>query len=567
MKKTLFTIALFTVLFASSANAQLRGYASRYWDGCKPHCAWSDADKGGTGPNLCKECNRSNVEINPPTQWADAQRDPSSCQGGGSYTCWDMIPFRDPDDPNKAYAFAATPTPNGVNDCGKCFELTFDGGWQNANPPHMLAYSTHEAIKGKVLIVMSSNIGHDVQGGQFDVMIPGGGVGQFDSFSGQLGINKSDLGKDYGGFLSDCEERLNYGASTLEQYKKCLSDKCDAVFNPVTHALLNEGCNFYADWFEAANNPTITYRRLDSCPDILVERYRVGSGGSEPTPGTTAGGTRYTVTYSVNGGNGTAPFSRTVNEGVSVALAAGSGLTRSGFMFGGWNTSADGSGVTYAVGSSFTPTADVTMYARWIAAISVIDTTRVNLGSGTQNGQTTTYRVNVTVAGDFSIEFSIAGEHYAGFAVRVNNGSQEHQFPVDGGTGGANTFVTRTLDNVRLNAGENTITVNLWGGTIGSILIIGETLVPISVKFNAARVNKARSNVLLRPANRGFTAILPDNHLFESYSLVDLMGREIRKGKVQSGASELHFNNIRQGALFLRLKGKNGTTVLRAATF
>ena len=33
---------------------------------------------------------------------------------------------------------------------------------------------------GKHLIVMSNNVGYDVAGGQFDVMIPGGGFGIFD---------------------------------------------------------------------------------------------------------------------------------------------------------------------------------------------------------------------------------------------------------------------------------------------------------------------------------------------------------------------------------------------------
>jgi len=485
-----------------------------------------------------------------------------------------MIPFVDPDDPNRAFGFAATP--GGSDDCGKCYELTFDGGQRNESRP----YSTNAALAGKVLTVMSSNIGWDVGSGQFDVMIPGGGVGLFDSFSAQLRATNpsfsASLGARYGGLLSDCEQELaaahgwdsHRTAAGLTRFRECLSSKCNQVFSAPAHALLNEGCNFLADWMMAANNPTLTYRQV-SCPDILIDRYRVGSGGSEPTPTTgTGGGTRYTVTYSINGGTGTAPAARTVNEGRSIALANGSGLTRSGFMFGGWSTNAAGTGTNYNAGDSLTPTADMTLYARWIAAVLTIDTTRVDIGSGTQSGQNITYRVNLTTAGDFTIEFSVAGEHYVGFEVRVN-GTMVGQPVIQGGTGGPNTFQTVSLDDVRLNAGENTIVMNLWSQntTIGHIFIIGETLVPISVKPGSTRTNNTRPNVTLRPANRGFSAILPNNHGFESYSLVDLQGREVRKGKLKAGAAELHFSNIRQGVLFLRLKGKNGTTVLRATTF
>jgi len=74
----------------------------------------------------------------------------------------------------------------------------------------------------------------------------------------------------------------------------------------------------------------------------------------------------YTVTYNINGGSGTTPSSQTVNAGNSVSLASGSGLTRSGFTFGGWNTNSSGTGTNYNASSSFTPSSNITLYARWI---------------------------------------------------------------------------------------------------------------------------------------------------------------------------------------------------------
>jgi uncharacterized repeat protein (TIGR02543 family) len=48
-------------------------------------------------------------------------------------------------------------------------------------------------------------------------------------------------------------------------------------------------------------------------------------------------------------------------------LPSGSGLSRSGYTFGGWNTNASGTGTNYAAGSSFTPSGNITLYAKWNA--------------------------------------------------------------------------------------------------------------------------------------------------------------------------------------------------------
>ena len=75
----------------------------------------------------------------------------------------------------------------------------------------------------------------------------------------------------------------------------------------------------------------------------------------------------FTISFHANGGSGTAPGEQTVNEGSSITLPAGGGLSRPGFVFVGWNTSAAaGSGTKLAVGTPFTPTASVTLYARWL---------------------------------------------------------------------------------------------------------------------------------------------------------------------------------------------------------
>jgi len=199
------------------------GYATRYWDSCKPHCAWE-----GKGGPVARTCQRDGT-----TRAGSGES--SVCDDGSAGTCFDQIPIV----VNTDYAYAFAATPGGGNDCGKCYMLTFKGtGAAATNTP---TDDAHRSIKGKKLIVMSTNIGHDVSQGQFDLMIPGGGPGAFNGCS-QMGI--SCAGAQYGGFLTTCS------------YKKdCLINMCNQEYGDKPS--LKEGCLFLANWMNAANNPEV----------------------------------------------------------------------------------------------------------------------------------------------------------------------------------------------------------------------------------------------------------------------------------------------------------------------
>lgn len=103
--------------------------------------------------------------------------------------------------------------------------------------------------------------------------------------------------------------------------------------------------------------------------------YTFGSSSStvNVSPGTTA-----TVTYSANGGSGTTPSSTTYTTfGTPITVANGSTLTRTGYEFTGWNTSADGSGTSLASGSTQTPSANVTLYAQWKSVLATTGTSPI----------------------------------------------------------------------------------------------------------------------------------------------------------------------------------------------
>jgi uncharacterized repeat protein (TIGR02543 family) len=98
--------------------------------------------------------------------------------------------------------------------------------------------------------------------------------------------------------------------------------------------------------------------------NVTITAQWKDAGSSTPnTPSTPT--TTYTITYNANGGSGTAPGAQTANSGSSITLPSGSGLSRSGYTFGGWNTNASGTGTTYPAGSSYTVTGNATLYAKW----------------------------------------------------------------------------------------------------------------------------------------------------------------------------------------------------------
>jgi hypothetical protein len=230
------------------------GFASRYWDCCKPSCSWTS--NAGSG-NECKQCDARGNAISD-------KNAKSMCDGGPATTCLSQIPFYESGCSTVGYAFAAVPGA-GPSICGRCFELSFTGQGKYETKKN------HQKLKGKKLIVMASNIGYDVAGGQFDIMIPGGGVGIFNGCANIFGYN---LGAQYGGLLSDCENQVGWSGSDDHIYserKKCLSQKCNTVFSNNSSA--RKGCTFLADFLEAAGNPLHSYKEI-KCPTQLKSKYK-----------------------------------------------------------------------------------------------------------------------------------------------------------------------------------------------------------------------------------------------------------------------------------------------------
>jgi uncharacterized repeat protein (TIGR02543 family) len=83
-----------------------------------------------------------------------------------------------------------------------------------------------------------------------------------------------------------------------------------------------------------------------------------------------------------NGGTGSDP-TLSGEAGTSVTLPGTSGLTDTGYTLASWNTVANGSGTSYALGQNLTLTSPLTLYAQWTAMTTSINVNFIaNGGSG-----------------------------------------------------------------------------------------------------------------------------------------------------------------------------------------
>jgi Glycosyl hydrolase family 45 len=217
------------------------GFATRYWDCCKPSCGWT----GNSNPPVPSCSKDGQTRVNANTTSACDNGDPNA-----SFECYDFSPWFD-SSTNMAYGFAAY---NGAG-CGTCYELQFTGtGQYNSSDPGSVR------LRGQQMIVQVINIGN-IAAGQFDLLIPGGGVGDMTKgCTAQWGAG-TDFGATYGGLLAECNDDSN-----------CMKAKCQSVFG--SYPSLLAGCNWFTGWFSSADNPQLVYKQV-SCPQQLTAKTNI----------------------------------------------------------------------------------------------------------------------------------------------------------------------------------------------------------------------------------------------------------------------------------------------------
>ena len=138
------------------------GTFTRYWDCCKPSCSWSSNLEGSFIDSPVKTCDSTGLRS------VNTDR-ASVCAGGGfpapptstsnlAFTCNTYQPFIASNGDLRAFGASANKA-----DCCRCIE---------ADIPN-----------GKKMVAQVINTGTDVGKTQFDIQVPGGGLGIFDGCS------------------------------------------------------------------------------------------------------------------------------------------------------------------------------------------------------------------------------------------------------------------------------------------------------------------------------------------------------------------------------------------------
>lgn len=211
------------------------GFATRYWDCCKPQCGWSGNVPSGVTP--LSSCNIQDLSL------GSDYSARSACERGTAYACHNLAPWSVSN--TLSYGFASFAGAA----CGACYQIDFDGTGRGSDD------SAASALKGKRMIVQAIG-GGGLAANQFDLLIPGGGVGVFNACGVQWGT--SDLGMAYGGFLTGCSGS-----------KSCVQQKCNSVFANKPELLA--GCNWFVNWFNAADIPNLLYKQVP-CPAAITDR-------------------------------------------------------------------------------------------------------------------------------------------------------------------------------------------------------------------------------------------------------------------------------------------------------
>lgn len=203
----------------------LSAKTTRYWDCCKPSCGWAANALAGGMSSPATACAQDGVTA------VESSITNKCWENGSAYQCYWGAPWQV--GPNLSYGFAAFNGPN----CGRCYQLDFNGG--------------------KTMIVQAINIG-DMAPNQFDLLIPGGGVGAAGEGACKAQWNDANLGLQSGGFRATCDNDAD-----------CIKNMCQAAFGSSKQMM--DSCTWYTEWFNSGDNPTVLYAEVP-CPADIMSR-------------------------------------------------------------------------------------------------------------------------------------------------------------------------------------------------------------------------------------------------------------------------------------------------------
>jgi hypothetical protein len=140
-------LALLPFYLAASQSSGT-GATTRYWDCCKPSCAWPKKANLVGGP--VGTCDKNDNPLN------DGGNTRSGCDSGGNaYMCSNHAPWAVNETTSYGWAAVRISGGNEGSWCCACYELTFTSG----------------PVQGKKMIVQATNTGGDLGQNHFDIAV------------------------------------------------------------------------------------------------------------------------------------------------------------------------------------------------------------------------------------------------------------------------------------------------------------------------------------------------------------------------------------------------------------
>jgi len=208
----------------------------------------------------------------------------------------------------------------------------------------------------------------------------------WDDYGSMSGLSKSQRLLDWKDVLANLGRSIitcvaTYLVPNVFTGKICAASVTQTVVSAINVMLgddVAEGVGIIIDAFGCANGDMMScvltvagtinlISIMDS--DLTDEKYEQMKEAAKMIYGDDGVVIAYFVAFNANGGSGAAPNIRAVESGSRTTLPEQGNLTRSGYNFNGWNTNSSGTGTNYSAGGSYTPTRNITLYARWTSTV------------------------------------------------------------------------------------------------------------------------------------------------------------------------------------------------------
>ena len=257
-----------------------------------------------------------------------------------------------------------------------------------------------------------------------------------------------------------------------------------------TGSFTNATSPVFNGWNTAANGTGTRYP-ADSKITMTANTTLYAQWGNNPP---------VTVTYNGNGATGTIP-TQTYPTGAQVTILGQSSLTRPGYSFLGWNSSADGTGSIYQPTSSVVINSNITLYAQWAPGTVIKDcgnfTGAVTIPNIYLSGSRTVYRDTTNNTITITIPTFYSGIS-PGAPYGIGNGPTDTGGPVHSGNLNS-SYATATISQVSsIYQINTTYTTAYTGGTYTQISTLpfgstywptGETIASVTYSNNPAAFN------------------------------------------------------------------------------